>query len=64
MRCSTVEVLGNSSQSIYARATAGPVIVREGEGEWGVECEVMVGWVGTLVVGVRERSSNIDTKCF
>lgn len=45
--------------------TAGPVIVREGgEGEWGVECEVIVGWVGTLVVGVRERSSNIDTKCF
>lgn len=63
MRCSTVEVLGNSSQSIYARAMYGRARHSEGggEGEWGVECEVMVGWVATLV---RERSSNIDTKCF
>lgn len=39
MRCSTVEVLGNSSQSIYARAMYGLARHSEGEGEgaWGVE---------------------------
>lgn len=39
MRCLTVEVLGNSSQSIYARAMYGLARHSEGEGEgaWEVE---------------------------
>lgn len=61
IRYSTVEVLGNSSQSIYARAMYGPSW--EGEGKWGsgvlcVWSDGRLGWY--MVVTVRERSSNID----